>query len=547
MFPVWILAVLSQTCYGSPTKRDIVSEVTVKLDDAMVTGVSNATTLVDSFLGIPFGKPPVGNLRFSLPQAVDAYTGAVNATTYGPACPQQLAKVPTLPDVPGLEYVQAVFDAATSSSLADDEDCLSINVLRPSGVNDTSNLPVVAWIYGGGFQEGSTAATDGSGIVSRSIQLGEPVIYVSMNYRVSAFGFLAGQEVKDAGVGNLGLHDQRLALKWIQKYILSFGGDPNKVTIWGESAGAISVSLHMVMKDGDNEGLFRAAFMNSGSPGSMSDITAGQADYDTLVDKTGCSSEADTLACLRAVDYDTLKAAVDESPFIFDYQALSLPWRPRVDGVLFSDEPQTLVTAGKVSAVPIVNGDCDDEGTLFSFSQLNVTTDDEFRTYVGEIYFKDKASDKDLDAVMESYPSELTAGSPFDTGDKNALTPQFKRLAAFQGDAVFQAPRRFFLRALEGNSNSDIWTFAHKTMKSTPYLGAFHSSDLLDAYGGGPLAEYVIHFVNNLDPNGGNSPAWPRWTSAGAQMLAFSDTGVTVIKDTYRQEAMEKINAIMAK
>lgn len=196
--------------------------------------------------------------------------------------------------------------------------------------------------------------------------------------RSPAFGFLASQEVKDAGVGNLGLQDrkklsivlstsgssseflniscytsEREALRWVQKYIGAFGGDPTKVTMfvqllpyhqprfhtciqiltifcftpcslpsysWGESAGAISVALHMLTNGGDTEGLFRGAFMESGSPIPVGDITGGQPYYDDLVERTGCSGSSDTLECLRGVEYQTLLDAVNQSPSIFSYQ-----------------------------------------------------------------------------------------------------------------------------------------------------------------------------------------------------------------------------------
>ncbi len=147
----------------------------------------------------------------------------------------------------------------------------------------------------------------------------------------------------------------------------------------------------MVANDGNHEGLFRGAFMQSGSPIPVGDITHGQVYYDAIAAETGCSSASDTLACLRSVPYATLKTAVDHTPFIFDYQvnpvlqpnraqrsnvlsqSLALAWIPRADGVFLTDNPQKLVQDGKVANVPFITGDCDDEGTLFSLANLNVT------------------------------------------------------------------------------------------------------------------------------------------------------------------------------
>ncbi|EEB91447.1 hypothetical protein MPER_10187, partial [Moniliophthora perniciosa FA553] len=212
---------------------------------------------------------------------------------------------------------------------------LTLNVITPAGVTPDSKLPVLVWIFGGGFESGPSAFYDGTKIVERSIDLGEPVIFVGMNYRLNGFGFLASQEVKDAGVGNLGLQDQRESLRWVQKYIGAFGGDPTKALAdsWGESAGAISVALQMLANGGDTEGLFHAAFMQSGAPIPVGDITHGQTYYDSIVADTGCSGSSDTLQCLREVPYNNLKAAIDRIPGIFSYQSMNLAFLPRSDGV----------------------------------------------------------------------------------------------------------------------------------------------------------------------------------------------------------------------
>ncbi|PIL35136.1 hypothetical protein GSI_02925 [Ganoderma sinense ZZ0214-1] len=503
----------------------------IQLDDGTFIGTSDGT--VDRFLGIPFGKPPTGNLRFNLPAAVDPYNGTHAVTSFGPACPQQAV---TLPVVSGLvqEVVDLILNGVYQVITPSSEDCLSINVVVPAGTKPGAKLPVAVWIFGGGFELGGTDIYDGGVVVKRSIELNEPVVYVSMNYRL-AFGFLASQEVKDAGVGNLGLQDQRLALRWVQKYISEFGGDPTKVTIWGESAGAISVALHLLTNGGNTEGLFRGAFMQSGSPIPTGDIVNGQADYDGIVAATGCSGASDTLQCLREVDFDTLKAAVDATPNIFSYQSLRLTWLPRADGVFLTDAPQALVQQGNIANVPFVTGDCDDEGTLFSFANLNVTTDSELHTYIKEIYAP-AASDSDIDSVLQAYPADITQGSPFDTGILNAITPQFKRIAAMQGDLVFQAPRRFFLNATAANQRT--WSFLSKRLKALPVVGSMHATDILNVYGGGDMTDYLVNFVNKLDPNGATGINWPQYSLDSRKLLTFQDglVPLTITTDDYRAE-----------
>ncbi|PBK95732.1 carotenoid ester lipase precursor [Armillaria gallica] len=515
---------------------------TVTLDSATFTGTTSGA--VSKFLGIPFAQPPTGDRRFRLPETHPAYNGSYDASAFGPSCPQQAVKLPILTGVPE-EAVDYIVDSIYKAILPDDEDCLTINVLKPASATSNSKLPVVAWIFGGGFELGGPAMYDGTSIVSRSIALNQPVIYVSMNYRVSGFGFLAGKEVKEAAVGNLGLHDQREALRWIQNYIATFGGDPTKVTIWGESAGAISAALHTIAYDGDTQGLFRAAFMQSGSPIPVGDLEGGQKYYDDIVIRTGCSGSDDTLACLRTVSYKTLKAAIDNSPFIFDYQSLKLAWLPRADGVLFSDNPQRLVEQGKIANVPIVSGDCDDEGTLFSLASLNITTNAEVATYLKTVIFPN-ISDQDLGTLLDLYPADPLEGSPYDTGPLKILTPQFKRVASFQGDAVFQAPRRFFLQNLSGKQN--IWAFLNKRLKLVPILGSFHASDILNVYFGGDMADYLIRFVATSNPSGSTGFQWPQWTTKSPNLLTFNDDllrPLTITQDTFRSDAINGLAKIL--
>lgn len=512
-------------CMTQQAFQHLPSVPIVKLDDALFTG----TFIGDAaqFLGIPFAKPPIGSLRFQVPQPVPSYEGSHTAVAYGPACPQQ-----KLPIRRGIGRV------ITESS----EDGLTLNVFTPAVILPGSKLPVVVYIFGGGFETGSSQSEFGNITVHKSLKMHEPVIYVSMNYRLSAWGFLANKEVKQAGTGNLGLRDQRLALHWVQRYISSFGGDPAKVTIWGESAGAISVALQMLAYDGHNDGLFRAAFMQSGSPTPMGDITNGQRYYDCLVDATGCNGAIDTLECLRAIPQEILQAAVDKTPSMFSYQSLDLVWMPRADGIFLTDNFQRLVQQGKIANVPFITGDCDDEGTAFAFSTTNITTSEEFHEYL-KAYWARNATDEEIDKILLMYPQDPTAGSPFGTGTRDQLTPQFKRIAAFQGDAVFQAPRRFLI--YERSGKQKIWTYLSKGLKVVPFLGAYHSSDFIYEKWGmqGSLLHLLIHFAAHLDPNWiPNSVFWPEYTVESKDMLMLGEwpwSAPTIIQDTYRKESME--------
>ncbi|KAF4617357.1 hypothetical protein D9613_005829 [Agrocybe pediades] len=488
---------------------------TIKLDSGTFVGESSGLT--DAYLGINFAKPPVGDLRFRLPQLIPPYKGTYIATRFGPMCPQQAMDFPfPLPGRLGeyVKYILNIIYALAHPDILESEDCLNINVIKPATASETSKLPVLAFAYTATdwLRSGFTEAD--SRVVIQIVGKGKAFVLalasftaaVYLSFRVNDFGFLASKEVKEAGVGNLGLHDQREALRWIKKYIAQFGGDPNKVTIWGGSAGAVSASLQMLTNGGNTEGLSRAAFMESGAPLPVGDITHGQEYYDFIVARTGCSKAADTLECLRKVPYASLKDAINRTPSLFSFKALNLAWMPRTDGVFLTENPQILLQKNIVANIPYatgnasklvqldesncLTGNCDDEGTMFSFSTNNLTqvcntfhpvllyltslclhrTEAETEHWVKSNFFP-KMTDKEVKQFREMYPSDVTKGSPFDTGTENAFTPQFKRIAAFQGDGVFQAPRRWLLQNTVP-TNPHVWSFLSKRGKSRKYLGA---------------------------------------------------------------------------
>ncbi|RPD65826.1 carotenoid ester lipase precursor [Lentinus tigrinus ALCF2SS1-6] len=522
---------------------------TVRLDDAMFIGKRGNMT--DAYLGIKFAEAP----RFRLPTLVRQYPRATHdASDFGPSCPQHnsmaVRSIVNYPSV-GRSVASSPMKAPWQPGARPSEDCLNLNVWVPTGTGSTSRLPVVVWIYGGYHDQFSSY--DGSVIVRRSVQLGEPIVYVSMNYRVSAFGFLAGREVNDAGVGNIGLEDQRIALKWIQRYITAFGGDPTRVTLWGESAGAISVSLHMLTNGGNTEGLFHRAFMQSGAPIPVGDIAYGQAEFDTLVANTECELAADKLECLRLVPYSVLKAAVDKSPGVISYQSLRLSYLPRVDGRFLVDAPQKLVLNVSVSKIPFVTGSCEDEGTLFSlFSSFIVWDDAHFRDYMLTNYMNGANESHVGDLFETLYPDDPAQGSPFDTGSQYAFL-QYERLSAIQGDLVFQAPRRFFLE--QTYDKQPTWSFLSKRNKNLSlvgykvgFLGAAHGSDLSNVYGPGDMTDYLVHFVNHGDPNApdGRLLGWPQYSVQSRHQMTFldGDLPLAVTSDVYRAEALKRLTEL---
>ncbi|KAI0028025.1 carotenoid ester lipase precursor [Vararia minispora EC-137] len=522
---------------------------TVILDNG--TFIGSALGTIDSFLGIPFALPPVGELRFRAPQPNDPYRGLYNAGAFGPACIQQPLNLPDIVNPTALSSLTEILSALPTPA-AEDEDCLTLDIVKPAGVTSESKLPVVYWIFGGGFEIGYSAIYNGSAIVERSLELGMPVVYVAVNYRLSALGFPAGKETREAGNGNLGFQDQREGLRWVQKYIAAFGGDPTKVMIWGESAGAISVAAQMLMNNGDTEGLFRAAFAESGSPIPTNTVESNQAIMDKFVTTAGCGDELGSSAvfdCLRSVSIEAIRTGINATPGLgfVEYTSIYRGWNPTSDGVTIPEPFLQMVLNSNIANIPLVSGDCDDEGTAFSLSNSNITTSSEFEDYITELCAGGNRIA--VEPLFSAYPEDPTVGSPYDTGTKNNLTSQFKRLASISGDFFFEAPRRLFLQRIA--DKQPVYSYITKRMKSQPVLGAFHTSDLFNVFGPGDMTDYLIRFATTLDPNSGNTNVteiqWPRYTLEGKKILTFLDGKVPlrIEEDTFRDEEIKTMTKFL--
>ncbi|KAK5632616.1 hypothetical protein RRF57_008330 [Xylaria bambusicola] len=296
---------------------------TVSVATSQGTMVGSSLLGVENFGGIPFADPPVGDLRLRPPQRSTKSLGTFDATGAGPACPQMFfsTKGDLLSSVLGNLLNTPLFQTVTGQT----EDCLTMRVQRPAGTKANAKLPVLFWIFGGAFELGSPQMYDASSLVRNGVSQGKPFIFVSVNYRVGGFGFMPGKEVLADGAANLGLLDQRMGLEWVQDNIAAFGGDPTKVTIWGESAGSISVFDQMALYGGNytykGNKLFRAGIMNSGSivPADPVDCERCQDIYDKVVEEAGCSGSKDSLQCLRDADYDTFLNAANSVPGTLSY------------------------------------------------------------------------------------------------------------------------------------------------------------------------------------------------------------------------------------
>lgn len=539
-----LFATLSGLVHGAPFAKGG-GEPKVTIDDGTV--IAKTLLGVENFKGIPFADPPVGNLRLRPAQPLSKSFGTLESELLPAACPQFWSSLDgaSLPeDVAGLITNSEIFQKVTVQS----EDCLTLNVQRPAGTAASAKLPVVVWIFGGAFAIGSATQYDGTRIVKQAEDLGQPVIYVAINYRLGGFGFLPGREVSKDGSSNLGLRDQRLALQWVQDNIAAFGGDPTKVTLWGESAGAISSMDHTVINGGDisyKDGqLFRGAIMNSGSttPCVPVDHPKAQKIYDTVASAAGCTGE-NSLQCLRDLPFDAFSDAVAAVPSFFSYGSIDLSYMPRPDpGDGFMPEsPEVAVKNGKFAKIPIINGDQADEGTLFSLTQSNISTTDDLVDYMIPVF--PLATEDQIIELVDAYPDDWTAGSPFGTFFLNNIYPQFKRLAALLGDISFTLQRRAYLETVA--SQVPAWSYSANYLSITPVLGTFHASDVMSTFYSVPpvlttssILTYYISFVNHLDPNKiPNIKTWPQYDSKSKKLLQYGALSHDIITDDFREDS----------
>ena len=447
----------------------------------------------DFFLGMPYSQAPIGNLRLRAPQPLNsAWPDVRNASQYSPECI-------------GYGSDQWVLGNRVS------EDCLSINVVRPHGTQNGSVLPVAVWIHGGGFYQGgnSDPRYNLSFIVQQSVEMQKPMIGVSINYRLAEWGFMFSQEILDEGVANLGLKDQRLALHWVQENIAAFGGDPRKVVIWGESAGAFSVAMHLVAYGGRDDNLFRAGIQESGGAALGSRIPTvqtAQPGYDAVVDAAGCKGSSDTLACLRTVPTATLSAIFNSSV------TENISFTPAIDNDFLRSSGTTALRNGQFVKVPLLIGANHDEGTAFGKRDINTT--DQFLDAIRSAG-PDNATALTLAAL---YPDIPEIGIP---GTLQGRPPaanlsygyMWKRAAAYGGDLVMHATRRMTTEMwAQYNQTAYSYHFNVQPNGPTYLIGATH------------FQEVAFVFDNVLGEGYNNSVAVDPFANQPATLTELANT-----------------------
>jgi para-nitrobenzyl esterase len=468
-----------------------------QIQSALVAGGTVAGTAEDGlsvFKGIPFAAPPVGELRWKGPQPVRRWHGVRSAAAFAPSCMQDMDML-------------KIFGGPEDIS----EDCLYLNVWTPA-TSPRQRLPVMVWIYGGGFAFGATNLPlyDGKNLAQRG------VVLVSIAYRVGPLGFMAHPALTLEGrgsSGNYGLADQIAGLKWVRANIARFGGDPANVTIFGESAGGISVS--MLAASPAAKGLFQKAISESG--GNFGPVRVSETDGGLNM-RSLSSTEAQGSALLQELGAADIKAARALSAAAI--QKLAGPmgrYWPTVDGRLIAGDQYGLYQARRFNDTPVLMGSNSDEGSLFMPPKV---TPDEFVAAIRAGYAQ-KA-----DAVLAAYPHATEAEA------RQAMANVFRETA-------FAWPTWTWSRfqARQGKGAVYVYYFDHKTPRDPN--GSNHGDEMRFVFGNhvqpfepanprdqeltAQFMGYWTNFAKTGDPNGPGLPEWPRFTSANAEVMALGD------------------------
>jgi para-nitrobenzyl esterase len=486
----------------------------VKIDNGQLQGV--LADGVVAFKGIPFAAPPIGELRWRPPQPVSKWTDVRQASQFGADCMQGRFGPPP------------VTTGGAPAPPAPSEDCLYLNVWRPAG-QAARNLPVMVWIYGGGFTGGSSASPNTSGVGFAK----QGVVLVAMNYRVGRFGFFAfpalSRERPDETKGNYAYADQIAALQWVKRNISAFGGDPNNVTIFGFSAGGVSV--HSMLASPMAHGLFQKAIVESGgSRDSVLTARPMRADnvdpnYPVSAETIGITfaksmgiegTDEAALAKLRALSADQVLRGAPGQPGI---NAPPPETTPILDGKLITETAESAYKAKHQPRVPLLLGSnsADTAG-----NRVRARTKDELFARFGQWSAEARA-----------------AYDPDGTADVATL------VSRANNDFGQAEPARFAADAFAANGSPVYlyrFSYVQTSMREQLRAGAPHGGEIMYVFGtlsggrgGAPTQQdldvsrmaqtYWINFAKRGDPNGVGLPTWPRHTAGDGQIFDFRPDG----------------------
>jgi para-nitrobenzyl esterase len=489
------------TCCTTPSLRRVIFGVALVLLIAPAShGLDLTATIpsgrlrgaggeVVSFKGIPYAAAPVGRLRWRAPEDPAAWRNVRDATQFGPQCPQ--------PQPGG----------------AVNEDCLTLNVWT-SARSPTERLPVMVWIHGGGFfrGSGSNSAYDGEALARRG------VVLVTLNYRLGALGFLThpalSRESAHGVSGNYGLLDQIAALRWVQKNIAHFGGDPASITVFGESGGANSICILMVSPLA--KGLFHRAILQSlplmfQPTRRLREAYAGLASAES----DGASRVAD-ISVARRMSAEEIVNQIAPAPTL----STGVHFYPVVDGWLLPEDPAVLIKAQGQTLVPVLMGYGADEGIFFLANAPKTVSG--FQAFVAH-----KFPQTPFESILATYPARTDAEAP-------------AALAQFFGDYELLTSTVLTARAMARRGNVYLYQFSRVGPRSRRlWNGAAHTADIpyvfdhveLPSEDFDPPDKTVseamvgawVHFAKAGNPNGPDLPEWPRYREPDYRYLNYSD------------------------
>ncbi len=516
-----MLLLVSTTIYGQT------SSPVVKIAAGSLQGTTEKSG-VRSFKGIPFAAPPVGELRWREPQPVKSWEGIRKADAFGPRAMQK----PIFGDM-----------GFRSNGLS--EDCLYLNVWTPAKTGK-EKLPVLVYFYGGGFMagDGSEPRYDGESMATKGI------VALTVNYRLGVFGFFAHPELTNESPnkasGNYGLLDQAAALRWVKENIAAFGGDPNRVTIAGESAGSLSVSALMISPL--SKDLIAGAIGESGSiMGTLTPVGLQEGE------KTGESFaklvNGSSLAALRAMPAEALLDATVK------------PGAPRfpiiIDGYFLDKAPADIFEAGRQSKVPLLVGWNSEEMTYRMLTGADKPTPENYRKAVEKIY------GEKTDEVLKLYPAsteeEVIAAATDLAGDRFIGYSTWRwsdvhyRTGGKPVYRYYYARPRPAMKASMGNAAAGLAGGVVKddnAPKQPPARGAVHSAEIEYAMGNlatnevydwtpddykvsKTMQEYFANFIKTGNPNGKGLPKWPAISGEIADVMII-DVNTRAEKEKYR-------------
>lgn len=485
MKPYLLIAAFVPAVFGSLAQP-------VRIDSGPIEGIPSAVAGVTAFEGIPYAAAPVGKLRWAAPHPAPSWPVVRNADRYMPACPQN--------------YMGPDSTAFFGDYEAKSEDCLYLNLWTPAK-NPGDKLPVMVWIHGGGFRVGSGTERlhHGEHLAAKG------VVLVTFNYRLGVFGFLAHPELsKESGhsaSGNYGLMDQVAALEWVKRNIAAFGGDPNRVMIFGESAGSGSVSYMQATPMA--KGLFHAAVGESGGSFSGRNVI-----HLGAAEKTGVrfakAVGASTLADLRARQTDELlTASVGTAPAGTGV----LSFGPIVDGYVVPEDVYRIFAKGNQNKVPVIVGSNSDEGTTLR-TPPPVLDDPSDRQQLQSIY--PAGTEAKIVSGGMLWTAKTWASLETETGRTNAYQYYFSHAPPFPKGQPFA---RDVTKLGAHHSSEIIYVFNNLDIRKTrewPYTA--WDRKLADM-----MSSYWINFATKGDPNGKGLPIWPVWSDKDTSVLEFGD------------------------